>query len=119
MRSIEWAAGLFEGEGCISLQKRRNTPTGKQFVYMSLHLQMTDEDVVRSFAEAVGIGNVTFSHPPDAQKKSKKPTWVWRVYNKQAMEVGWKLYPHLHRRRMAKWLECVQAVEDSKGGVEL
>ena len=41
--SIEWAVGLFEGEGSIFRDKRCSTWT--------LQLRMTDRDVVERFAE--------------------------------------------------------------------
>lgn len=109
MRSIEWAAGFFEGEGCISLQRQKRN--GKIFTYMSLHLSSTDEDVVRSFVETVGIGKVRFEHSPSARARGVQATYGWRVYNKKALEVGWRLYPYMHGRRKAKWLECVAEVE--------
>ena len=50
MKSIEWAAGLFEGEGCI--HKRKN-----QFSF-ELKIDMTDLDVVQEFAESFGVGKL-------------------------------------------------------------
>lgn len=48
--AVAWAAGLFEGEGCIGHRKDGGT---------ELSVEMTDEDVVRRFAEIVGVGNVS------------------------------------------------------------
>lgn len=53
-----WAAGLFEGEGCIHLRAN-----GRGVV---LSLAMTDADVVRRFARVVGVGSVTTLKPPRA-----------------------------------------------------
>lgn len=46
--SIEWAAGLFEGEGYI----RRVSPTKRK---AELQLAMTDYDVVAKFVKAIGL----------------------------------------------------------------
>src|SRR6266498_5295137 len=63
MTNIElaWAAGLFEGEGCFT--------TGLNG-YPRACLKMTDEDVVRRFAAAVGLGHVTGPHAG-----APKPYW--------------------------------------------
>lgn len=45
---IAWAAGLFEGEGCM-------TRSGSQKV---MRLVSTDEDTVRRFWEIVAVGKV-------------------------------------------------------------
>ena len=42
-KELAWASGLFEGEGCITLAKPRNT----RMVYAGLGLAMQDEDVDR------------------------------------------------------------------------
>lgn len=64
-RELAWAAGLFEGEGCFHI-------TGKS---AQANLHMTDEDTVRRFAAAIGIGNV-HDRPT---RHDRKPSWVWRV----------------------------------------
>src|SRR3990167_5406713 len=51
---IAWAAGLFEGEGCISVHRskgRRPQP--------KLNIAMTDLEPMERFAKALGVGNVT------------------------------------------------------------
>ena len=62
---IAWATGLFEGEGCITASggtAAARTP--------ELHLDMTDEDVVRRLAIVLG-GNVTGPY----HKGSNKPLY--------------------------------------------
>jgi hypothetical protein len=57
---IAWAAGLFEGEGCISYIR----PWGRE-PDIQAALAMTDEDVVRRFDEIVDRGRVYGPyHPP-------------------------------------------------------
>ena len=51
-RSIEWAAGLFEGEGCMTWRD-------KEHKRPYLKLTMTDFDVVQKFAEIVNCGSLT------------------------------------------------------------
>lgn len=66
--NIAWAAGLFEGEGCI-----RTTPETAQ-----LSLAMSDEDVVRRFLAVIGIGAV-YGPTVDKRKPTYKPMWKWCV----------------------------------------
>jgi hypothetical protein len=51
-----WVAGLFEGEGCISIQR---APNGRPQVV--LILETTDADVMERFFCAVKYGNVNLS----------------------------------------------------------
>ena len=68
--SIEWAAGLFEGEGTMVKDKRR--PNSFQ---LSLH--MCDKDVVEKFAKVVGYGNVVTLHPPVHKKQGWSEFHRW------------------------------------------
>ena len=67
---IAWAAGLFEGEGCISVGSKRR-PTHAPRVSLST----TDEDVVRRFAVIVRCGRVSGPH----RKGKYKPFWLWKT----------------------------------------
>ena len=46
---IAWAAGLFEGEGCITWKTRR----GKPYPYVKMN--MTDQDVMQKFCDIFGL----------------------------------------------------------------
>lgn len=79
---IAWAAGLFEGEGCM-------TRSGSQKV---LRLASTDEDIVRRFWEIVAVGKV---YGPYEQRPPRKPFWVWVAAGLDAL---------LALRLMISWL---------------
>lgn len=74
MSEIAWAAGLFDGEGTIfaSDQLRHK----RAHVRLHAAIAMTDEETVRRFHAAVGVGYV--HGPYRAKKKNWKPKWVWR-----------------------------------------
>jgi len=59
---IAWAAGLFEGEGCITRTRG----------YPAVSLGMTDLDVVNRFAAVVGVGR---RHVSTTQRT--KPMYFW------------------------------------------
>jgi hypothetical protein len=99
---IAWAAGLFEGEGCIM------SSGPSRYHGIQLTLNSTDEDVVRKFYEIVGVGN--FSGPfMYKSSKMKKPQWRWQTA-KQAhvLFVICKFFPYLSQRRKEKAVEVIR-----------
>jgi hypothetical protein len=89
---IAWAAGLFEGEGCVYMQR------GK---YAHLILSTTDEDVVRRFHRVMGCGVV---YQQDDPRPNHKPVWHWRCWNRDDVENIYRLFaPWLGERRDEKF----------------
>lgn len=85
-----WAAGLFEGEGFISLNNN----------CMRLGLGMRDEDVVRRFWNIVGHGNVL---------QRSDGMWMWQCGAREAVHEIWSwLSPMLGERRLARFEELLQ-----------
>lgn len=83
--AIDWAIGLFEGEGSIVFTRKQ----------VCLSLQMTDRDVVKRFHKTVRAGN--FRGP---YKYKHKATWVWSCT--RAEDVVYLLsewLPYLGKRR--------------------
>jgi hypothetical protein len=92
---VAWAAGLFEGEGCVT--------TGGSMRQAELSLETTDPDVLESFRRVVGVGAVTTL--PE-RRAHHKPTHRWRTAKRSEVEhVMSLLWPFLHARRRARWLE--------------
>ena len=101
-RSIEWAAGLFEGEGCISHDKKSK----------SLAVSMSDKDVVQEFARVVGYGNVNGPSSYPSYKKHWKPMYSWKVRKKSEVIRILNLFlPYLFSRRKEKALETLNYYE--------
>ena len=100
MKTIEWAAGLFEGEGCIY-------SNGKRF---SLHLGGKDLDVIQEFRDTIGVGEIC--ERKAKKKKSHATIYMWQTYakSKVAFVLG-KLLPHLGQRRAYKALNCLDDIE--------
>lgn len=84
-----WASGLFEGEGCIHLQKGR---------YIHLNLVSKDRDVVERFVVAIGEGE---ARPKQVTPKRGEPytAWQWNLTGGRAERVLLLLLPHLGKRR--------------------
>ena len=77
---LAWAAGLFEGEGSIGIDRRTSR-------HGSLRLQigMCDEEVLCRFKDVVGIGNVTgpYQHKGGVEK-GWSPFWAWSITGRRA-----------------------------------
>ena len=93
MDTIEWAAGIIEGEGCFS-----NTARGNE---LKVTVNMTDEDIIHRLHAAMGVGRVY--GPYQHSKLAKKPYWRWVVQDKvNATAAMRRLYPLMGNRRRAK-----------------
>lgn len=92
---VAWAAGLFEGEGCITM----NAGTTK----LRLALGSTDEDVVRRFAAIVGCGFVNGPY----KIKGGKDQWRWGCATRGTLAVLPMFLPYLGERRRARAAEIM------------
>lgn len=100
---IAWAAGLFEGEGCLTIlharYKDRVTP------YPRIQMSNTDKDLLIRFSEVMRGGSI-YSKKTGAL--SKKPQWMWQIADKagvkQAIET---LYPWLSVKRQIRAKELL------------
>ena len=101
MHSIEWAAGLFEGEGCMT--------TDKQGLH-SIKLSMTDEDVVHKFASMFGLnvnGPYTYNNRP-----TNKSYWVCKSKSQtKVREIISSMLPYFGNRRAYKALNILDDLE--------
>ena len=98
--SIEWAAGLFEGEGCI---------TRRSGGYPQLKLSMTDFDVVRRFGELVGVEKFYQRDFPDKQWKSQLE-WCCR-HRRDVTRILTDFLPYFGDRRAYKALNVLDHLE--------
>lgn len=69
-------------------------------------ISMTDEDVVRRFAEIVGFGNVQYQ--PRKQRPHHTPTWRWAVNGEAVERLYALLEPWLGERRKARYAELLR-----------
>ena len=105
--SIEWAAGLFEGEGTMGTDPRR--ARAHQLV-----LRMTDKDVVESFRDVVGYGNIVELHPPNHKAKGWSKFYSWSCGKRdQVRFILSKMLPYFGNRRAYKALNILDDLEIS------
>lgn len=105
---IAWAAGLFEGEGCLHLanstRNRANAPRSPR-----AQLTMTDKDVVERFFAIVGVGKIVPASKTKLTKPHYKPQWMWRAQSRSDFETAFFLLrPWLCNRRRRKGDEILR-----------
>ena len=94
---IAWAAGLFEGEGCIYFFRQKH----HVLTHVRMSIQMTDPDVLDKFCQFVECGKVG----PQRRygREHHKPAYVWQISNRPDIErllLAFK--PWFGQRRNAK-----------------
>ena len=92
---IAWAAGLFEGEGCMA-------PCGPR-EELRLQIQSCDEDLLRRFAEIVGAGTIYGPYSSDfGDGYTRKPRWMWICKGAPMWRLIRAFQPWLGARRLAR-----------------
>ena len=93
---IAWAAGLFEGEGCIS-HSTKNQPR--------LYIGMTDKDIIERFVEIVDCGKITTRIRKDPKHKAQ---WIWQIQKaSEVCRILTMFLPYLGQRRAYKALNAL------------
>ena len=103
---IEWAAGLFEGEGSITCGY---IPQRKDSIRVQLTLSSSDKDVLELFVKAVNCGRVLGPYP--GQQKGNKDRYNWHIQNQRdCLYVLGQLYPYLGDRRRTRADEMFELI---------
>jgi len=109
---LAWAAGFFDGEGCIGIYKRHHAP---ESYAISLSVAQVDPRPLRRFAEIVG-GPVA----PSRARGNQRPYWRWALTNRRGADVLSVLYEYLvgKKEQAALALEFQGMIESdrSSGG---
>ncbi len=119
-----YAAGLIDGEGCISISrvnyKRTSRKTGGSSIAGTLHIAMTDRAAVDYVRQA--FGNVGREATTDKSERYArlgwKPTYHWVLSTQQAAAVLKEVLPYLRvKRRQAELLIKLADMRASTGAV--
>jgi len=87
-KTIQWFAGLYEGEGCINYSSR----------CLKLYLGSNDEDVLMEIIKVVGLGKVRRKKP--SLNKNHKQQYVWTLTSRnEVLDLVEKIIPYLGKRR--------------------
>ena len=109
---IAWAAGFFEGEGCIS----RHSKTNNRW---ALQMASTDKDVIEKFVNIVGIGKLYGPYQQRQRTKDGslvKPLWRWSCADKASiLKFANTIGPFLGERRTSALQKALADLENVKG----
>lgn len=106
---IAWAAGLFEGEGCIS------QPRWPGRVSIALMVTSTDKDVLARFQQIVGYGNI-LEKPRKTKPSHYKTLWEWRIAKQpEVIRILVMLMPYFGNRRLAKAVDALKHTTPALG----
>ncbi len=100
-QQIAWAAGVFEGEGCIYILKCRPHCA-------NLQVSMTDLDILQRLQQLFG-GNI---YEKKKQQPHHKPLWTWQLARKKEIaKVLTQLLPWFGERRAYKALNTLDHLD--------
>lgn len=98
---LSYWAGLFDGEGCISIRHNRPTETSKHrsdLYSMITKVTMCDGSLIRSMSMAFGVGHIGFQRRY-IDKGTHRPAWSWTSMSKDAEAVIRALLPYLRSKK--------------------
>jgi hypothetical protein len=105
--SWAWAAGLYEGEGCLCVTRSEGRPPSIQ-----LSLSMDEEWPVRKFTEITGVH---LHGPYGPYGKSERHRWQARLYKRSEIaRVLWGLKDYLGPRRRDQIKRVVREVRKGR-----
>lgn len=89
-KTIEWFAGLFEGEGSIYRNDKSRI--------LTMTIKMIDEDTIKNAQKVIGVGKV-FTRMPDKNPNHRR-IWDWRISTRnEIIDVANKILPYMGMRR--------------------
>ena len=96
--SIVWVAGFFDGEGCFSIDLRKE-PTSKLgfscYPRIRIALQQSDKFVLEKIQVLLG-GKISTRNPQKSWRKGAKPQSLWSIYGwKDCLRISKTIQPHL------------------------
>jgi hypothetical protein len=91
---IAWAAGLFDGEGCVFMARQVRKSRPSLSYSLRLSMSMVHKPTIERFASIVGHGKVVV-HGRDKARCNARDSWQWSTYNAKALNVLRMLRPHL------------------------
>lgn len=93
-----WAAGFFDGEGCVNQVKRANhRPT----LQLALGQSGSDETLVRFQKAMGGLGKIYGPYQPSNPKHQTQ--WLYRAHGAEARECYKLLAPYLSSIKKSKY----------------
>ena len=112
---IAWAAGLFDGEGCLVI--RKPSKSCRAWV-LQLNLSNTHRPALEQFIRIVDVGHLRFrTFKP---KNQWRTVWTWQTASRKAEQVLRILLPYLVIKRveaeLALEFQALPLIRHGQGG---
>ena len=102
---VAWAAGYFDGEGCLHSRKTASDDGGRSsasHLTWRMTISSTDLDMLEKFRDVFGIGAIYGPRTGEG----RKPIWVWKVASPAKIyAICAAMLPFLCARRAEKFAE--------------
>lgn len=112
---LAWAAGFFDGEGCVS--RKKNQSNGRRAPF--LQVSQTNRVVLDRFQAAVGGLGVIYG-PYRQKKRTHSPYWLYSTSNFEATQaVGtmlWSFLSPVKKEAYAREISSYLSTPCRKGG---
>lgn len=103
-KEIAWVAGLFEGEGCVTINYHRKNG----LPYVRVSLGMTDADVIEKLHQIVGAGTIDYNK---VRPNRTKRMICWRLGKRyETLNFLSAIAPEMGIRRRAKIEEAITII---------
>ena len=95
---LSYLAGVFDGEGCVSICKKKQKGCVNPVYEVYLSVQMCDEAVPRLFQNTFG-GSLIKHGYDQTRYKHWRPKWMWSVCSQKTVPVIRTLLPYVLLKR--------------------
>ncbi|HEX4500592.1 MAG TPA: hypothetical protein VH187_05380 [Scandinavium sp.] len=104
---LVWLAGLLEGEGSFHVGRNYS---GRGW-YVQVRVNMIDKDVIAK-AAALMQCSCLLRYEPSMRRRGYKPQYKATLHAQRAIDLMYKLLPHMGDRRSARIKEIIRVWED-------
>lgn len=108
---LAWAAGFFDGEGCICLHKQQPLKSGRIKLALRVSVSQLDPRPLEKFHRIVGF--LGYIYRPASEAKAK--ACQWNASTNQAYRVLSLLWPYLNEPKKEQAHQVLLAVKESGG----
>ena len=99
-QKLIFLAGVFEGEGTITMIPQKNTIKSS----LSCRVKMTDRDIIQRFSDFAKYGNIYTEKKPNSENKL---SFCWKVNGPRAVNFLHQIAPYLGVRRYNRVIQCL------------
>jgi hypothetical protein len=97
--TLAWAAGLFDGEGCIYIKRRQVIPGRREKtpVYtLEIKVGLVHKPAIEYLASTFRVGSIFMQRPG---RLNKRVAWHWRISGRNGLSFLAKIEPYLRIKK--------------------